>query len=98
MRPPSSAVPGPVRGQGWGDVVMSGGLLAVVGKPQNFGSSVRQSSVKLWPWADEEIRVRLEVQSRRRAVRAPVLKVVPRVRAGEEQRVSGAVLEVVRVA
>ena len=29
----------------------SGGELAVLGKPQNFGSSVYQSNVKLCPWA-----------------------------------------------
>src|SRR5262249_43674657 len=45
---PSDASPGPVRCQGCGATVKSGGELAVVGNPWNVGSSVAHNKVKLW--------------------------------------------------
>jgi hypothetical protein len=49
--PPSVALPGPVRIQGCGATVKSGGDFSVDGRPRNLGSSVYQRSVRLCPCA-----------------------------------------------
>ena len=46
---------------------------------------------------DQELRVRIEIERLRRAVRAPVLQVVPRVRAHQDQRMAVLILEVTRI-